>query len=52
LRAEHLVRPAVIYVLNGEIGLIGPVVMVGCRKVLSQGVQVLKPVGPLSLTFV
>jgi hypothetical protein len=51
MRAEHLIRPAVIYVLNDEVGLVRPVVMVGGSKARSQGVKVLKPMSPLSLTF-
>jgi hypothetical protein len=51
-RAEHLIRPEVIYVLNGEIGLVGAVVLAGCRETLSQGVQVLKPMGPLGISLV
>jgi hypothetical protein len=36
VRTEHFIRPEVICVLNGEVGLVGPVVLVGCRKALSQ----------------
>ena len=48
---EHLIGPAVIDMLDNEVGLVCLVVTVGCRKALSQGVQALKPMGPLSLTF-
>jgi hypothetical protein len=51
MRAKHLIRPAVVYVLNGQVGLVCPVVTVGGSKALSQGVKVLKPMSPLSLTF-
>jgi hypothetical protein len=37
-RTEHLIRPEIIDVLNGEVGFIGPVVLAGSRKALSQGV--------------
>jgi hypothetical protein len=36
VRTEHFIRPEVICVLNGEVGLVGPVVLMGCRKALSQ----------------
>jgi hypothetical protein len=51
-RAEHLIRPEVIDVLNGEVGLVGPGVLVGCRKALSQCEQMLKPMGPLGFALV
>jgi hypothetical protein len=51
-RTEHLIRPEVICVLNSEVGLVGPVVLVGCRKALSQCEQVLKPMGPLGSSLV
>jgi hypothetical protein len=51
MRAEHLIGPAVIDVLNDEIGLVGPAIMVDCGQALSQGVKALKPMGPLGLTF-
>ena len=37
-RTEHLIRPEIVYVLNGEVGFIGTVVLAGSRKALSQGV--------------
>jgi hypothetical protein len=51
LRVEHLVGPAVIEALDGEISHVGTVITAGYRKALSQGTQALKPMSPLSLTF-
>ena len=50
-RTEHLIRPEIIDVLNGEVGFIGTVVLAGSRKALSQGVQVFKSMSPLSFAF-
>ncbi len=49
LRGENLIRPAVINMLNGEVDLVGTVVTVGEDKAVSQGVQVVEPMGPLRL---
>lgn len=49
---EYLIRPEVIGVLNGQVGLIGPIVPAGCHKALPQGMQVLKPMGPLGFSLV
>jgi hypothetical protein len=51
LLAEQIIRPAVIHMLNGEVGLVRPIVVMGCYKALSQSVKAMKPVGPLRVTF-
>ena len=38
--------------LNGKVGLVGPVVPAGCHKALPQSMQVLKPMGPLGFPLV
>ena len=49
---EHLIRPKIIGVLDGKVGLIGPIIPAGGRKALPQGVQVLEPMGPLGFALV
>jgi hypothetical protein len=51
LLAKQLIRPAVIHMLNGEVGLVRPIIVTGCRKAFSQGMKARKPMGPLSMTF-
>ncbi len=51
MRAEHLISPAVIEVLNGKVSLVRPIIAIGASKALSQGVKAFKPMSPLSLAF-
>ena len=51
-RMKNLTRPEVICVLNGQVGLVGPIVPAGCRKARSQSMQVLEPMSPLGFPFV
>ena len=48
---KNLTRPEVICVLNGKVGLVGPIIPAGCRKALPQGMQVLEPMSPLGFPF-
>ena len=49
---EHFVSPAVIDVLDGKMGLVGAVVAACSCEAISQRLELLQPVGPLSLTLV
>ena len=48
---EDLIGPAVVEALNGEVGLVCPVVPVGTREAPLQGLEALKPKSPLRPTF-
>ena len=49
---EHLIGPAVVNMLSDKVGLVSPVVLTSPNEARSQSLQMLKPVGPLSLTKV
>jgi hypothetical protein len=49
---EHLIRPEVIGVLSGKVGLVGSVVRASCQKALRQGMKVLEPIRLLGFPLV
>ena len=51
-RMKNLTRPEIICVLNGQVGLVGPIIPAGCRKARSQSMQVLEPMSPLGFSSV
>ena len=50
-RMKNLTCPEVICVLNGQVGLVGPIIPAGCRKAFPQGMKVLEPMSPLSFSL-
>ncbi len=48
---EDLIGPALVDVLRGKVGLVGTVIPADPHVPLSQGIELLQPVRPLSLTL-